>query len=579
MTNLIRIDRDAILEMRDGIKICADIYRPDDGGRHPAILMRSYSKDLISAQPSTFFYLIHAGYAIINSDLRGRGKSEGQWDPSKNEAVEGRDGYDSVEFIAAQPWCDGNVGMAGLSHMGSFEWFTATQKPPHLKAIAPWTTDFCPMFVPPRTGGAISFITTIGWLPQVLKDLVDKLDKAGKDVTGIRRCLQWAQDYPQEFYNFLPLDEVPLAKFGSIQDIWRWRLHPMSQAELETHRLYEKVTLPCFHECGWFDGVGWVEFENFAGMCTRGGSQEARKSQHIIAGPWPHGWQFQATLGDLSFGAQADTLGSEVNKIQIAFFDRYLRGKDIGIPRVRYFLMGKNEWYNADTWPLPSVTWQRFCFHSRGKANTSGGDGLLSRNEPGSETPDTFKYQPLDPVPTVGGPIIVPLAAPGMVAGALDQHHIEKRADVLCYSTPELEQDIEITGPLQVHLFAATSVRDTDFTTKFCDVYPDGRSYNLAEGLMRASGLKFAEKPELINPGEPYEYVITLGNTSQLFRKGHRIRIQISSSNFPLFDRNMNTGNEIGKDKQGVVAIQTVFHQPGYVSYLDLPVIDHKKII
>jgi uncharacterized protein len=255
-----------------------------------------------------------------------------------------------------------------------------------------------------------------------------------------------------------------------------------------------------------------------------------------------------------------------------------LRGKDVGIPRVRYFLMGKNEWYSADTWPPPSVTWQRFYFHSRGKANTSSGDGRLSLNEPGSERPDTFNYQPLDPVPTVGGPIIVPLAVPGMMAGPLDQHQVEKRADVLCYSTPELKKDIEITGPLQVHLFAATSVRDTDFTAKFCDVYPDGRSYNLAEGLMRASGLKFADKPELINPGQPYEYIITLGNTSQLFRKGHRIRIQISSSNFPLFDRNMNTGNEIGKDKLGIIAKQTVFHQPGYASYLGLPVIDHKKI-
>jgi uncharacterized protein len=575
MTNLMRIDRDAMLEMRDGINVCADIYRPDDGGKHPAILMRSYSKDSISGHPSIFFYLIDAGYAVINSDLRGRGKSGGHWDPSQNETVEGLDGYDSIEWIAAQPWCDGNIGMAGLSHMGSFQWFTATQKPPHLKAIAPWTTDFSTMFVPPRTGGAISLITTISWLPQVLKDMVDKLDKAGKDVSEIRRCLQWAHDYPQEFYSFLPLGEVPLAKFGDIQDIWRWRLHPMSQVELESHRRYEKVALPCFHECGWFDGVGWVEFENFAGMCTGGGSPESRKSQYIIAGPWQHGWQFNATLGDLNFGSQADTLGSGVNKIQIDFYDRYLRGKDIEIPRVRYFLMGKNEWYNADAWPPPSVTWQRFFFHSLGHANTSGGDGLLSRKEPGTERPDTFQYQPLDPVPTVGGPIISPLAAPGMLAGPLDQYFIEKRADVLCYTTAELEKDIEISGPLQVHLLAATSARDTDFTAKFCVVYPDGRSYNLSEGIMRASGLKFAAKPELINPGEIYEYIITLGNTSQLFRKGYRIRIQISSSNFPMFDRNMNTGNEIGKDAQGVIAKQTIFHHPGYASYIDLPVIPH----
>jgi putative CocE/NonD family hydrolase len=239
--------------------------------------------------------------------------------------------------------------------------------------------------------------------------------------------------------------------------------------------------------------------------------------------------------------------------------------------------MGRNEWYSADTWPPFSVTWQRFYFHSWGQANTSGGYGLLNQDEPGAETPDNFEYHPLDPVPTLGGPIITPLAAPGMVPGPLDQNHIEKRGDVLCYTTPELEHDIEITGPLQVHLFAATSVKDTDFSAKFCDVYPDGRSYNLAEGIMRASGLKFTAKPELINPGEVYEYIITLGNTSQVFRKGHHIRVQISSSNFPLFDRNMNTGNEIGKDKQGIIAKQTIFHESGYASYIDLPVIPQRE--
>ena len=573
MTNLIRIERDTMMEMRDGIRVCADIYRPDDGGKHPAILMRSYFKDLISARPSTIYYLIYAGYAVINSDLRGRGKSEGQWDPSRNDVVEGLDGYDAVEWIAGQPWCDGNVGMSGLSHMGSFQWFAAMQRPPHLKAIAPWTTDFNTMFVPPRTGGVISFITTLTWLPQVLKDLVDKLEREGQDVSEMRRSLRWAQDYPQEFYNFLPLNEVPLAKFGHIQEIWQWRLHPMSQAELESHRQYEKVAVPCFHECGWYDGVGWVEFENYRGMRKRGGSEVARKSQHIVAGPWPHDWQFQPTLGDLSFGAQADTIGSGINQLQIAFFDRYLRGKDIEIPRVRYFVMGRNRWEEANDWPLPQTQWQRFYFHSRGSANTAAGDGLLSRDEPGSEIPDTFEYQPLDPVPTVGGPIIGPLAVPGIVAGPLEQYHIEKRGDVLCYTTPELKKDMEVTGPLQVHLFAATSARDTDFTAKICHIYPDGRSYNLAEGIMRASGLKFADRPELITPGEPYEYVITLGNTSQLFRKGHRIRIQISSSNFPQYDRNMNTGNPIGEDDRGIIAKQTIYHQSGYASYLDLPVI------
>jgi uncharacterized protein len=249
MTFQIDIDKDAMLEMRDGIKICADIFRPNDGEKHPAILIRSYGKDPISASLTMIYHLVNAGYAVINSDLRGRGKSGGQWDPSKNQVVEGIDGYDSIEWTASQPWCDGNVGMAGLSHMGSFQWFAAMKQPPHLKAISPWTTDFNTMYVPPRTGGAISFITTISWLPQVLKDLVDRLEREGQDVTEMRRCLLWAQEYPQEFYNFLPLNDVSLAKFGVIQDIWKWRLHPMTQPELEGQRHYEQIKVPCFHEC------------------------------------------------------------------------------------------------------------------------------------------------------------------------------------------------------------------------------------------------------------------------------------------------------------------------------------------
>jgi uncharacterized protein len=573
MTVQICVDWDSMLEMRDGVKISADIYRPGGSSKYPAILMRSYSKNNISDNPSLVYHYVYAGYAVINSDLRGRGKSEGQWDPSKNQIVEGLDGYDSVEWIARQPWCDGNVGMAGLSHMGSFQWFTAIQKPPHLKAIAPWTTDFNTMFVPARTGGAFSFMTTLSWLPQVLGDLVNNLERQGKDVNGMRQALQWAQDNPQEFYNYLPLNEIPLAKFGQIGEIWKWRLHPLTQAELEKQRLYEEVSVPCFHECGWYDPVGWVVFENFFGMSQRGGSLSVRENQYIVAGPWPHNWQFQPTLGDLSFGHRSDTHGSGINQMQIDFFDKYLKGKEIAIPRVSYFLMGKNQWVSCESWPPPGVQWQRFYLHSLGKANTASGDGWLSQDVPGPEKPDTFDYQPLDPVPTMGGAIIGPLPVPGMIAGPVDQYIVEKRPDVLCYTTKPFDQDTEISGPLQVHLFAATSAQDTDFSAKICHVYADERSFNLGEGIMRASGRKFSEKPELIKPGEVNEYIITSGHTSQLFRKGTRIRIQISSSNFPTYDRNMNTGNPIGEDDRGVVAHQTIFHQSEFASYIDLPVI------
>ena len=243
---------------------------------------------------------------------------------------------------------------------------------------------------------------------------------------------------------------------------------------------------------------------------------------------------------------------------------------DIQIPAVRYFVMGRNCWRNAAAWPVPGTQWQRFFFHSKGKANSSQGNGQLNRDEPGSEPPDVFEYDPHNPVPTVGGAWAY---GNGYVAGPLDQSRIEQRRDILCYSTPELKEEVEVTGPLELHLFASSSARDTDFTAKLVDVYPDGRSFNAADGIIRARYRQSVFTPELLLPGQIIEYVIDLVGTSQLFKRGHRIRIDVSSSNFPAFDRNMNTGNPIGEDARGIIASQTIYHRTGYASYIDLPVI------
>ena len=569
MTSSFRADYDVPIEMRDGVVLRADICRPADDCQHPAILYRSYAKGRMN---TLRYELVDAGYAFVSSDLRGRGASEGEWNPAKNFVVEGLDGYDTVEWIANQKWCDGNVGMFGVSHATCFQWMTAIEQPPHLKAIAPWTGDFNEMFVPPRTGGALSLLTTLLWLPNEAADAVNRLERQGQDVTEMRRVLDWARANPDEVAYFLPFKDVPLVKFGRLRQLLEWRLHPISQLELERHRQYERVQVPCFSECGWYDGAAWLEFENFSNMRKRGGSERARHGQHIIAGPWPHQATFQASLGDMYFGPTADTAGSGIHRFQIAFYDRYVRGKDVALPVVRYFVMGENQWRTADAWPLPQTEWQRFYLHSQGRAITVAGDGVLSRIEPASEPPALFVYNPLRPVPTVGGPLIGALQGPGYVPGPIEQSHIEKRDDVLCYTTPELRQDLEVTGPLQLHLFAATSACDTDFAAKLVHVYPDGRAYNLAEGLFRASGRKFGDRPEFVTPGQVNEYVITLGHTSQFFRKGSQIRIDVTSSNFPQFDRNMNTGHLIGEDTQGIPAMQTIYHEPGFASYMDLPV-------
>ncbi|MFC1534606.1 CocE/NonD family hydrolase [Thermodesulfobacteriota bacterium] len=575
MIDSVRINRNVPMEMRDGTLLRADIYRQDDNQKHPAILLRTpYDKSLRAWRHDSFLNFVeaaHAGYAIVIQDVRGRFASDGEWIGADKFTGEGLDGYDSVEWIASQPWCDGNVGMSGISWMASLQWMAAQENPPHLKAIAPGGGGMASVGVgmqPPRESGAISPAVLLSGIPMTSLEVADRLEREGEDVTEMRRTIEWVESNPEEALYFLPLKDLPLLRFKQIRDRWNKALQLVPETEQKKHQRYEKVTVPCLQMVGWYDTLEWTAFEAFKNMRERGGAQIAREAQHLLIGPWWH-LAWTSYLGAINFGASADMRRAMISEQNITFYDRYLRGKDVEIPTVRYFLMGKNIWKTADTWPPPETQWQRFYLHSNGNANTAAGDGRLSRDEPGSESPDTFIYDPHNPVPTVGGSFY----GTGLVPGPLEQYYIEKRSDVLCYTTPELKEDLEVTGPLEIHLFAATTARDTDFTARVVDVYPDGRAYNLVDGIKRARALKSVDQPELINPGEVYEYVISTGNTSNLFRKGHRIRIQISSSNFPMFDRNMNTGNPIGEDTRGIIANQSIYHNSEYPSYIDLPVI------
>jgi putative CocE/NonD family hydrolase len=333
---------------------------------------------------------------------------------------------------------------------------------------------------------------------------------------------------------------------------------------------YHQIMVPCYHVSGWYDLHTWAVFKNFLNMREQGGSQLAREGQHVFIGPWIHGHRISHIVGDLNFGPSANPQGARATEYQLAFFNKYLRAMNVELPAIRYFVMGRNRWRDAETWPLPETQWQRCFLHSKGRANTSEGDGTLSWDNPGSEPTDTFVYDPHLSVPTTGGRI---LPQAGLVPGPRDQSHIEKRNDVLCYATHELQNDIEVTGPLKVRLFASTSVKDTDFTAKLVDVHPDSHAYNVAEGIIRARYRKSIYRPELVSPGEIIEYTIDMANLSHVFRRGHYIRLDISSSNFPAFDRNMNTGNPMGEDIKGIPATQTIFHQSEYPSYIDLPVI------
>jgi putative CocE/NonD family hydrolase len=576
MIHSIRIDRNVPMTMRDGVTLRADIYRPDDGGKYPAVVIRTpYNKALAASYG--YFPAVRAafeGYAVVIQDTRGRFASEGEFLPM---APEGPDGYDTVEIVAAEPWCDGNVGMAGGSYLGRVQWEAAMEQPPHLKAIAPAIISSGPLSET-RRRGLVDLESSISWFGAMAMDMIDKMAKAGKDTAEMRRQVGYALLHLEEVCRFLPMKDLPYFRFEGLSEGFTRRIGNEVLAQLKSEEdlfwKYEKVKVPCFHAGGWYDLFVGGLFENFMFMREKGGSAEAREGQHVLCGPWAHETNLTPFVGGLNFGPNASGAAAFAFERHLAFFNRYLKGMESPyLVPVRYFVMGLNRWRNADTWPLPETVRQRFFLRSKGRANSAAGDGTLSPDPPASEPPDRYLYDPQFPVPTKGGRN---LPAGFLVPGPLDQTPLERRHDVLCYSTPELSQDLEITGPLSLHLFASTQARDTDFTAKLTDVYPDGTSINVAEGCIRARFRKSVLKPEWINPGEIVEYVIDLGATSIVFKKGHRMRLDITSSNFPRIDRNLNTGNPFGEDAEGIPVIQTVYHQREYPSYLDLPVIPKK---
>lgn len=572
MTNSIRIDRDIPMKTRDGVTLRADVYRPDDGNKYPAILSRSpYNKILsgsseyLSATDAAF-----AGYAYVMQDTRGRFASEGSYVPGQPE---GKDGYDAVEWVASEPWCDGRVGMAGGSYLGRIQWQTAMEQPPSLKAIAPAIISSGPI-PESRLGGVMDFEQAVSWFSVMAVEMVNRLEKEGRDVTKMREMVTRAMLNIDEVLEFLPFKDVPHFDFDGIREGFNIRaseaMLAMLKKEDDLYWDFPKVEVPCYHAGGWYDIYSGSLFTSFNKMREKGGTESARQGQHIFCGPWAHGRTLLAFTGALHFGTYAGAAASFAPARQIAFFDRYLKDRDIKIPAVRYFVMGLNQWRNADTWPLPQTKWTRYFLSGQGKANTANGDGTLTTDSPGSQPPDRYDYDPLNPVPTVGGRS---LPTGKLVPGPFDQVRVEQRPDVLCYTTPEFKDNLEVTGPVKVHLFAATSARDTDFAAKLVDVYPNGAAYNVAEGIIRAKYKDGLINPDLIARGEVYEYVIDLAQVSIVFRKGHRIRLDITSSNFPRFDRNMNTGNVFGEDAEGAIASQTVFHDDKYASYVELPVI------
>ncbi len=572
-------ERNVMVPMRDGVRLATDIYRPDSPGRFPALVTRGpYGKDgYADNQEHSIWFFPQRGYVVVSQDCRARFDSEGDYyDPLFQE---GQDGYDTVEWAARQPWCNGRVATTGQSYLGATQYtLAAGPRPPHLYCMAPVSAsaDFHQSWVY-HTGGAMEW----GWMvPYAIHKGRNTLLRAGREdlLAQMDEYVlppdNFAQPLTDAWFSHLPLrDWIDRLKeaapyfheyFDQERDGPYW-------SPINLMRNAQKISLPMFHVSSWYDIFLEGALNGYQALRDRAATAEARRSQRLLVGPWAHIRPYTSPTsretGDIDFGPEALI---ELHEHLLRWFDYWLKDIETGVmdePPVQIFVMGENRWRSEQDWPLARTHYTKWYLHSDGSANTLDGSGTLSTSPPGEEPPDVYTYDPADPVPTRGGSTLI------IPQGVADHREVEAREDVLVYNSEPLERDLELTGPISVTLYAASTAVDTDFTAKLVDVRPDGYAHNLQDGIVRARFRTSAAEPSLIRPGRVYQYEIDLWSTSHVLFAGHRLRLEISSSNFPRFDRNPNTGAAIGVDAQLETALQTVLHTPEYPSHATLPVI------
>ncbi len=546
----IKINFNQHIRMRDGVELSADVYRPDAAGKFDCILNRTpYLKSSGGALTFGHYFAEH-GYAFVAVDVRGRGDSPGDFVPYR---LEGKDGYDSVEWCAAQPWSSGRVGTIGGSYNGKTQWLTAIEQPPHLTTMIAIVSPSDP-FVEFPTGEPIPLDES--WYFLTSGHVLQNED-------GV----EWSS-----VFEHLPLVTMDEAS-GRLMPAWRelfnhTHLDDYWEAERYQNK-FDRVQVPVLHISGWYDDEQIGTPLNFIGMTTHG-APAVRNSQKLLMGAWPHAVNSKSKLGDVDFGP-TDII--DINGTMLRWFDTWLKGIDNGVKAeapVRIFVMGSNQWVDEHEWPIARTQFTDFYLHSRTGANSLHGDGGLSPTKPSAEKVDSYTYDPKDPVPFITEPSFAQIGGPD------DYRPIERRDDVLVYTGEPVTSDTEICGPIKVTLYAATTATDTDFTAKLIDVWPNGFAERLSDGIVRARFRKGMEGEELIQPGVVNEYKIDAWNTCQMFQPGHRIRLEISSSAFPKYPRNLNTGGPLGQDGKMLAAQQTIYHDAQHPSHVTLPIVPNK---
>jgi putative CocE/NonD family hydrolase len=543
-------------EARDGTVLCLDLLRPPGDDAFPVVLLRTPydkvvlrelapgAKDGLPYDHEFMHSLVRRGYILAIQDVRGRFNSDGEWHPYIYELT---DGFDTVEWIVDQPWCDGNIGMIGRSYVGYTQWAAAADRPRGLKAIVPIGAQ------PDLFASGFPIFNGVFNLP-----MAELLLAMGRRSFQIRDFMSNVLHETKDYFRTLPIAAIPEASGAPVPAWWDEMMsHPNRDAYWLQGSYREKLdgfSVPAMNISGWYDLTLHGALENFRAVRERG-SAEGRERQRLVMGPWAHWADVSAGNEVVDFGPSAvGGLGPYVTR----FFDHWLKGEAEELTddaRVQVFAMGANEWWSANDWPFPDTDFTRF--HLRA-------DGKLTREEPGDEEPDGFRYDPDDPVE----------GAWSMHNGPIDDRVVDDRPDVLVYVSEPLEQALDVAGPLSVVLHASSSARDTDWHVRLVDVHPDGYARFLAHGLLRARFRESFETPTLLTPGQVECYEIDLGGTANRFLPGHRVRVEITSSWFPRYERNLNTGADNNfLESAATIAEQTVFHDRERPSCIILPLV------
>jgi uncharacterized protein len=558
------LDKNVPVPMRDGVILRADVLRPGGGGKFPVLVYRTpYGKNAAQREYTTFEHAVGRGYAVVVQDVRGRYQSDGDFRPYENE---GRDGYDTIEWSAAQPWSNGTVGTFGLSYPGAVQWLAAVQSPRHLKAMVPAMT-----FSTPQNFFYAGGTWDMSWIDWIWNNIAWDT-RVRKNLPGPRtykEALSAWKDQRQTMVNTLPLlDLRPLQQVAPYY--FDWLRHPPEDSWWnwsELHDKYSRTTAAVLNLSAWYDDNYGPEgaTTNYAGLLqARGREKDAHT--HLLLGPWVHGGTAKSRSGEREFGP---TAAIDYDDIILRWMDRYLKGLDNGVDRekpVRYFVMGRNEWREEDQWPPTASKKAMFLVPS----TSSERSGRLQTSP--FENKDSFSQFVSDPTN--------PVTNPYDSSGAHDYAKLSDRADVLTFDSAVLQEDTDVTGPITARIFASCDCRDFDLWARLLDVSPDGMAINLmSPGLdvQRASYRDLTHGRQWLSPGKVYELKLERLITSNVFLRGHRVRLQVSASFSPNFSRNLQSGNSEANSAEMKKANIRVFHDASHPSQILLPIVSDTR--